>query len=68
MTDHRETEREPEGVGEGAEYEVAEQDEQERDSVPDEQHPDREPVRGNPESEHSSVAEGLDKLEEISGN
>ena len=66
MSDQRADE--PEGVGEGAEYEIAEQDEQEEDARADGSHPDRTPVRGNPPSSHSDVAGGLDKLDDVSGN
>jgi membrane protease YdiL (CAAX protease family) len=59
---------EPEGVGEGAEYEIAEGDEQEDGAPGGEDHPDRKSPRGDPATEQSDVDEGIEKLKEISGN
>jgi hypothetical protein len=62
---------EPEGVGEGAEYEIAEGDEQQdgtAGATGATDRPDHKSPRGNPETDQSDVDEGIEKLGEISGN
>jgi len=57
-----------EGVGKGAEYAIAEGDENHTRTPPAGDHPDRRSVRGNPATDQSDVEHGVEKLSEISGN
>jgi hypothetical protein len=57
-----------EGVGKGAEYAIAEGDENHDRSPAGGDHPDRRSVRGNPATDEADVEQGVAKLSEISGN
>jgi hypothetical protein len=57
-----------EGVGKGAEYAIAEGDEDHGRMPAAGDHPDRRSVRGNPTADEADVEQGVEKLSEISGN
>jgi hypothetical protein len=57
-----------EGVGKGAEYAIAEGDENHDRALAGGDHPDRRSVRGNPATDEADVEQGVEKLSEISGN